>query len=542
MRYKIFNSSHVNYLIDTMVIRESSLERGLPKKTASICPECKKIISADIVEEDGKVVMRKECEEHGHFESVYWSDVDMYKKAEKWAVDGVGVDNPSFEGNTSCPDSCGLCDIHKSHTCLANIDLTNRCNLNCPICFANANQQGYVYQPSFEQIVSMLKTLRDEKPVPTTAVQFSGGEPTVHPDFFKIIKKASDMGFSQIQVATNGIKFAKDEDYAKKCVEAGLHTVYLQFDGLKKENYVQTRGKDLLDVKKKVIENCRKTEPRPLATVLVPTIVNTINDDQVGEILEFAIKNRDVVRGINYQPVAFTGRISKEEREKQRYTLPDLAIDLQEQTGHLSKEDFYPVPFVTPITKLVSVIKDEPHIAFTSHPHCGLASYLVIGDDGEVRPITDFLDVEGLMAEMNEKAEEWDSFMKKTAIKVGSKLKSEEGKRKSMVKNFKKHFGDYLKDEELPGGFTIPQIMEDVISKGDKKAVGKFAWRTMFVGGMHFQDDYNYDLERLKRCVIHYATPDGRIIPFCAYNGGPTYREEVEKKFSVPLEEWRNER
>ncbi len=197
-----------------MVIRETSLERGLPKKTASICPECKKVISADIVEEEGKIVMKKECEEHGHFESVYWSDVDMYREAEKWAVDGVGVDNPAIEGSTRCPDSCGLCDLHKSHTCLANIDLTNRCNLNCPICFANANQQGYVYQPSFDQIVDMLETLRDEKPVPTTAIQFSGGEPTVHPDFFKVIKKASEMGFSQIQVATNGIKFAKDEDFA----------------------------------------------------------------------------------------------------------------------------------------------------------------------------------------------------------------------------------------------------------------------------------------------------------------------------------------
>ncbi|MFP4001570.1 MAG: tetraether lipid synthase Tes [Thermoplasmata archaeon] len=523
-----------------MVIQKSSLERGLPKKTASICPECKEVIPADIVEENGKVVMKKECEEHGHFESIYWSDVEMYKEAEKWAVDGVGVDNPAIEGDTRCPDSCGLCDMHKSQTCLANIDLTNRCNLNCPICFANANQQGYVYQPSFDQIVDMLETLRNEKPVPTTAVQFSGGEPTVHPDFFKVIKKASEMGFSQIQVATNGIKLAKDEDYTQKCVDAGLHTVYLQFDGLKRENYIQARGKDLLDTKKKVIENCRKTKPRPLATVLVPTIVKTINDDQVGDILDFAIKNRDVIRGVNYQPVAFTGRISKEERREQRYTLPDMAIDLQEQTGYLSKEDFYPVPFVTPISKLVSVIKDEPHIAFTSHPHCGLASYLVIGDDGEVRPITDFLDVEGLMEAMNEKADEWDTFMRKAAVKVGSKLKSEKGKQKTMIKNFKKHFGDYLKEEELPGGVTIPQIMEDIISEGDKKAVGKFSWRTMFVGGMHFQDDYNYDLERLKRCVIHYETPDGRIIPFCAYNGGPRYREEVEKKFSIPLKEWRN--
>ncbi len=521
-----------------MVIKESELETGLPKKTESICPECKEVIPAKIIEKDGKAVMKKKCEDHGRFESVVWSDVDLYLKAERFAYDGTGVDNPKIEDASSCPDNCGLCNLHKSHTCLANVDLTNRCNMNCPICFANANERGYVFEPSYDQVVDMLQTLRDEKPVPTTAVQFSGGEPTVYPDFFKVLEKASEMGFSQIQIATNGIKLANDKDFAKKCEEAGLHTVYLQFDGLDEENYKQARGREMLDVKKKAIENCRKTKPNPLSTVLVPTIVNTVNDDEVGNILDFAIKNRDVVRGINYQPVAFTGRIEKEERQKQRYTLSDLAIDLEEQTGYLDRSDFYPVPFVTPISQLVSVIKDDPQVAFTSHPHCGLASYLVISDDGEVSPITDFVDVEGLMEEMKKRADEWDTFLKKTAIKLGKKVKTEKGRKKSMVKNFKKYFGDYLKEEELPGGLTIGEIMRDILSEGDKDAVGKFAWRTMFVGGMHFQDDYNYDIERVKRCVIHYATPDGRIIPFCAYNGGPTYREEVEKKFSVPLEEW----
>lgn len=522
-----------------MVIQESTLNKGLPKKTLSLCPECKKKITAKIIERDGEAVMIKKCPEHGKFESKIWSDVDMYLKAEKWAYDGTGVDNPKVTEAKSCPENCGLCNLHLSHTCLANIDLTNRCNLNCPICFANANAAGYVYQPDYEEIVEMLKTLRAEKPVPTPAVQFSGGEPTVHPRFFDTLKVARDLGFSQIQVATNGIKLASGVDYAQKCLDSGLHTVYLQFDGLKEENYIQARGKPLLDVKKKAIENCRQTDPKPLATVLVPTIIKTINDDQVGEILKFAIENRDVVRGVNYQPVAFTGRIEKEKREKQRYTLSDLAIDLEEQTGFMSRDDFYPVPFVTPISELISVIKNEPQVAFTSHPHCGLATYLVVGDEGEIMPITDFVDVEGLMGEMVEKAEEWNTFLRKAALTVGSKLKTEEGKQKSLIKNFNKYFGDYLKEKKLPGGLSIGEIMRDIISEGEKKQVSEFAWRTVFVGSMHFQDDYNYDIERVKRCVIHYATPDGRIIPFCAYNGGPTYREEVEEKFSVPLEEWR---
>jgi len=522
-----------------MVIQESELEKGLPKKTGSLCPECKKIIPATIVEEDGKAVMKKECPEHGKFKSVVWSDVDMYLKAEKWAFDGTGIDNPKITDATSCPDNCGLCNLHKSHTCLANVDLTNRCNMNCPICFANANDAGYVFEPSFEEIVGMLQTLRDEKPVPTKAVQFAGGEPTVHPRFFDVVKKASDMGFAQIQVATNGVKLANQDDYAQKCVDAGLHTVYLQFDGLDDEIYKEARGRPMLDLKKRAIERCRNTSPKPLATVLVPTLLKGVNADQVGDIVEFAIENSDVVRGVNFQPVAFTGRIEQEKREKQRYTLPDMAKGLAEQTDYFTKDDFYPVPFVTPISQLISVVKNEPQVAFTSHPHCGLASYIVIGDNGEVEPITKFADVEGLMKAMLEKADEWDNALHKAIFKIGGKLKSDEGKKKSLVKNFQKLFGEYLKDEELPGGLTLGEIMTGVVSEGDKESVGEFAWRTMFIGGMHFQDLYNYDIERVKRCVIHYATPDDRIIPFCAYNGGPTYREEVEKKFSIPLDEWR---
>ncbi len=523
-----------------MVIQDSQLKKGLPKKTESLCPECKSVIQAKLLVDDGKVIMKKRCPEHGVFESVYWSDVNMFYNAEKWAFDGTGVDNPAIPNAKSCPDDCGLCDLHLSHTCLANLDLTNRCNLTCPICFANANASGYVYEPSFEQVVKMLKVLREEKPVPTTAVQFSGGEPTVYPHFFDVLKRASEMGFAQIQIASNGIKLAKDPSFAQKCVDAGLHTVYLQFDGLKEENYIQARGKPLLEVKKQAIKNCLNTKPRPLATVLVPTIVKTINDDQVGDILQFAINNRKVILGVNYQPVSFTGRISQEEREKQRYTLPDLAKGLEEQTGFVSRDDFYPVPFVSPVSQLVSILKSEPKVAFTSHPHCGLATYLIIDDDGRVSPITDYVDVEGLMEKMLEKSGEWDNLLFRTALKVGDKLKSEEGKRKSILKNFMKNFGEFLGKDELPGGMTLDEIFEQLLTKGDKDSIREFSWRTMFIGGMHFQDDYNYDIERLKRCTIHYAVPDGRIIPFCAYNGGPTYRKEIEKKYSIPLDEWRN--
>ncbi|MEW6069582.1 MAG: tetraether lipid synthase Tes [Candidatus Thermoplasmatota archaeon] len=518
-----------------MIIRESTLKKGLPKETLSICPECKELIKARIYEENGKVVIDKTCAKHGYFKDVYWNDVEFYLKAEKFAYDGFCVSNPKIKANKDCPYECGLCDLHLSHTVLANIDLTNRCNLACPICFANAATAGYVYEPSYEQVVEMLKTLRANKPVPCPSVQFSGGEPTLHPRFFDIIKAAKELGFAQVQIATNGLKLV-DLEFCQRMRDCGLSTVYLQFDGLREDIYEQARGKKLLDVKLKAIENCSKVKPRPLSTVLVPTIVNGINDNEVGEILNFAIKHCAVIRGVNYQPVSFAGRIDQKERENQRFTLPDLVDRLVEQTDFLKKEDFYPVPVVAPISELISVLAGVPKVAFTPHPHCGLATFLYI-ENGRAIPITRFVNVEGLFAKMLTLSNK----LAKIAplVRFLGRLKSEEGKEKSMGKNFRKYFGEFIHEDKIPKTLNLVDFLTNLFSEQSKESLGRFTWKTLMVGGMHFQDDYNYDIERVKRCVIHYATPDGRIIPFCAYNGGPTYREEIEKRFSVPLEEWR---
>ena len=454
-----------------MIVKESALPKGLPKKTGSLCPECKRIVEATIYESDGKVLMEKTCPEHGRFTDVYWSDVDLYLKAEKFAYDGVGVTNPLITNAKVCPNECGLCDLHLSHTSLANVDLTNRCNLRCPICFANANAAGYVYEPSFEEIVRMLENLRSERPVPCPAVQFSGGEPTIYPRFLDIIRKAKELGFAQIQIATNGVRIAQDEGFARELGLAGLNTIYLQF----------------------------------------------------------AVENSDVIRGVNFQPVAFTGRIDREEIEKQRYTLTDLAHDVEKQTSFATKEDWFPVPSVVPISTLVSALVDQPKVTFTSHPHCGLATYLFVQDKDHVVPLTRFVDVEPLFAELYKLSER----AERSRVKFPSKVKALGILRK------------YIHKDKAPEGLDLMKflrMMETVFGDATKEGLAEFSWRMMFVGGMHFQDAYNYDIERVKRCVIHYAVPDGRIIPFCAYNGGPTYRDEVERKFSVPIEEWRKAR
>lgn len=510
----------------SMVIKETTLETVLPKTTQSLCPDCKKIITADIYEEDGKVMISKTCDEHGYFKDVYWSDVELYKKAESWAFDGVGVENPAIPVEKGCPWDCGLCDIHLSHTSLANLDLTNRCNLRCPICFANANDAGYVFEPTFEEVTKMLETLRAERPVACTALQFAGGEPTIYPRFFDAVAKASELGFAQIQIATNGIKMANEPGFTQKMLDAGLHTVYLQFDGLKEENYIEARGRPLLETKLKAVQSCRETSPSKLSVVLVPTMVNGLNDDQLGDILKFAIENRDVVRSVNYQPVSFAGRIDTEEREKGRFTLPDMVDRLEKQTDFISREDWYPVPVVTPISEFLSVMFGEPQLAFTSHPHCGLATYLYIDEDGTPTPIPRFLDVDGLFRDLLELARQSEGKKFKAPMKIKA------------FNLIRKHF----KKDKAPKGLSATKFLrklEGVFSSTAKEATAEISWGLIMVGGMHFQDLYNYDIERVKRCVIHYAVPDGRIIPFCAYNTGPEYRAEVEKKFSISFDEYR---
>jgi uncharacterized radical SAM superfamily Fe-S cluster-containing enzyme len=412
---------------------------------------------------------------------------------------------------------------------LANIDLTNRCNMNCPICFANANQQGYVYEPDFETLSKMMDALRSEIPIRCTAVQFSGGEPTIHPDFIKIIKTANEKKFAQVQVATNGIEFAKRYDFLKEASQAGLNTIYLSFDGVSDDIYIQARDRKMFQVKLDVIENCKKLKKevgKCPSIVLVPTIVKGMNDHQIKDMVEFAFNNADVIRGINFQPVAFTGRITKEELSTGRFTLPDLVEAFQQQTGYTTKDDWYPVPVVAPISNFASIILGENKVTFTTHPHCGIATYVFMDESGKVTPFPRFIDVKTFVNGIKEISSRADRsvFKKWQALKLLKLLD------KAII------------EENIPGGMTKKQfkkMMSSVMSKKSKTALASFSWKMMYFGGMHFQDLHNYDIERVRRCGVHYITPDFQVIPFCAYNGGPEYRKEVEAKFSIPLTEWR---
>jgi len=307
-------------------------------------------------------------------------------RAEKYRWVGDGVENPRTEKKLGCPYDCGICPEHKSHTSLAIIDITNRCNLKCPVCFANASAAGYVYEPTAEQITGMLENLRANKPVPATALQFSGGEPTIRNELLDFVRKAKELGFRHVEVNTNGLRISQSVEYTKQLKEAGVSTVYLQFDGLTSDVYKFIRGIDLLDIKMKALQNLREAGIK--SVVLVVTLVKGVNDNQLGDIINFAAKNFDVVRCINVQPVSLCGRLPQQEREKMRITIPDFMRLTEEQTkGAIKVSDFFPVPTVVPISKAVGAMQDKRYVEFTAHPHCGMATYLFV-EDGKITPIT----------------------------------------------------------------------------------------------------------------------------------------------------------
>jgi len=469
------------------------------------------VIDATLYEDDGQVLMRKACRDHGVFEEVYWSSFEEYTRAQKYAVVGAGIDNPMTTTVHGHPYDCGLCPHHKSHTSLAIIDVTNRCNLRCPICFANAAVSGYVYEPTVDQVRRMLQTLRGIQPVPATALQFSGGEPTVREDLPDLVRMAKDLGFDHVEVNSNGLKLAESVDYCRELLDAGVSTFYLQFDGVTPEPYLATRGRDLLDTKKKVIENCREAGLDSI--VLVPTVVRGVNDDQLGAIIAFAADNFDVVRGVNFQPVSITGRIDHEKRKQMRITIPECIQLIEEQTaGQVQTSDFYPVPTVVPISQAIGALKGKDYIAFTVHEHCGMATFLFI-KDGKLVPITRDIDV--------------DAFLK--ALKNVRDLALKGAKRRAQLQLATAALR-YVK----LGLFK--QLIGSVFTDASYTSLGNFIDRVLMVGMMHFQDPYNLDLERLERCGIHYAVPDGRVIPFCAMN--TLYRSKIEKDLGVPLKDW----
>lgn len=491
--------------------------RRLPRTVETLCPECGAIMLGRYFVQNGAVYIEKSCPEHGYVRDCINSDALLYSKAAWWSYDEQpGQKFPQVAGGKSCPSDCGLCNQHLSGSVLAQIDLTNRCNMRCPVCFANAGVTGFVCEPDYDQIVRQLQALRNLRPIPCTAIQFTGGEPTIHPDFLRIVATARDMGFSHIQIATNGITMS-DLDFARRCHEAGLHTLYLQFDGVGEEPYRHTRNyKGIWARKVATIENCRKLG---MKVCLVPTLLKGINDDQVGEIFRFAVANIDTVSAISYQPVSFTGRISEAERAQRRYTLGDLAHDIAKASGASPLRDMFPLSIVMPLSQILEAMTGTPKIRPSCHTDCAFGSYFLVSAEGKAYPFPQVINVEGMFTEMNQ-----------LAAKIARRGQANWLDRLALVRLFKRHFNA----KAAPPDLTVTRFIRSLQGLVDKRLGRgqgeKHTYKTLLCAGMHFQDRYNFDVERAKRCVILYSTPAG-VFPFCTYNCGPEYRPVVEKDF-----------
>jgi len=490
------------------------IARSLPRTIRSLCPECLLPIPATEFVEEGRVVMQKACPAHGAFRDIVFSDAEMFLRMEEWHFgDGHGFANPAGGGEGACPERCGICGWHTSHTSLANVDLTSRCNLACPICFADANRRPY--ELSFEQAVETLRGFRAQRPAPAFAVQFTGGEPTVHPRFLDIVASAKALGFSHIQAASNGVRFA-DQDFARRARDAGLQYIYLQMDGTSDAVFERIRGKALLDTKLAVLESARQAG---LRVIFVPTMVRGVNDHQVGDLLRLAFEHLDILSGISFQPMTFAGRVPEGDRLAQRFTLSDLSREFSAQTGLTHpRDDWFPLSSAVPLIRYAGALSGASLVNHTCHPHCGIMALLFVDQNRRAVPITRFVDLHGLLKEIDGLAGRTEQVRFKTLSKVRA-LQA---------------LHRFFRSDRAPEGLTFFRFLQTLDGFAEKK----FSWddryrgytyKTFYVAGMHFMDAYNYDLERVCRCGVHYAAPDGRMYPFCTYNSGPTYRNRVER-------------
>jgi uncharacterized radical SAM superfamily Fe-S cluster-containing enzyme len=536
---------------------------GWPRETDSLCPKCVrqarqaivdgkqdyKILlnekvgefKATILEKDGKIMMVKDCPIHGHFEDVMAIDPAFFKHLEE-----------SFPGsdirahNDEKLHNHGSSTIKYGRGSVLTIDLTNRCNMMCDPCFMDANQVGFVHELTWDEIKTMLDNAITIKPKRQMSVQFSGGEPTMSPYFLDAVRYAKKVGYNSVQAATNGIEFAKSKEFAKAAFDAGLRYAYLQFDGIGNAANSHRLVGNLFDVKLRAIENLWSAG---VDIVPVVTIVNGINNEQVGRIIQFALDNPRKINFLSFQPVSFTGRdeeITDERRAAQRYTLSHLAHDVKSQTGiGEPTRDWFPISFMGTFTDWADLVHGPSaewgNLTCGCHPNCGVGMAVMIDKETkEAVPVTAFLNADQLAKDLRRVndaargtklsvlgmalslARNYDPFKSPTHFKLTD-----------LMKKFDKTFGATKKANTGAYGKVG---RERTVEDQDKRRADR--WNFLFIAGMWFQDLFNYDFRRTERCIIPYATQEGEI-SFCAYNTGIGWRNIIEKMhMTATLTKW----
>jgi len=404
--------------------------------TTSLCPTCLERVPGTYETGGDAVYLKRSCPQHGTSSRKIWESLDHWE----WAADF----GPANQG-TASEDLT----VDGDHACLAVVEITQDCNLSCSYCFASSGPGGK--QLPFDEVVDLLDTVRTEGG--NRPIQFSGGEPTVHDELPELVEQARDMGFEHVEVNTNGINLARQDGYAERLVDAGVTAVYLQFDGVTSETYEAIREVDLLDVKREALDACRRAD---LPVILVPTVVPEVNDDEMGDVVRFALDNLDVVQSVNFQPVAHFGRYEKHDG---RFSLDEAARKLAAQIEAIEPRDFLPVPCCS--------------------SYCQMSTAVMPNGEGGVFPLTGLLDLDnwetlsGLVDEAD-----WMELL------AGTPVGHETVEIASGCCGF-----------DVPGdGNVLPVTLTG------------------------FMDADAADVNRLDNCCISVPTPQGDLVPFCAYN------------------------
>jgi len=439
--------------------------------TRSLCPVCRRVIDAQIHLRDGKVIMRKRCKDHGWFEALISPDAEAYVDSVRFNKPGTIPLEFTTEVKDGCPHDCGLCPEHKQHACLGLIEVNTGCNLACSTCFADA---GPGHNLTMEEVEMMLETFVRTEGDPEV-LQYSGGEPTLHPLLPDFVRLAQAKGIRHVMINTNGLRFARDPEWAATIGEL-KPMIYLQFDGLTDETYVTLRGEPLLAEKLKALDRLAELD---LDTVLVAAIERGVNEHEIGPLVEFGLKH-PAVRGVNFQPVTHTGR-HPDFDPLDRVTIPEVVGRIAEQTsGQFAKSDFVPVP--------------------CCNPGCQSVTYAYV-EDGKVTPLPRLLNVDDYLDYITNRT--WPEFS--ADIKVAL-----EGLWSSSA---------------APGGDTLADQFECVacdlglIASGHELAKHVFA-----ISIKDFMDTYTFDVKKVMKCCVEIITPEGKMVPFCAYNN-VGYRE-----------------
>lgn len=469
--------------------------------TRSLCPECRQVIDAQILFRDNRVIMRKRCPEHGWVEALIFSDAELYARIAPYNKPGTLPLEFTTEVKDGCPHDCGLCTEHKQHTCLGIIEVNSACNLDCPLCFSDSGthlaQSGF--ELTYEQVEFMLDTFIATEGDPEV-LQFSGGEPTLHPRILDFIKLAKQKGIRHVMLNTNGIRIAHDDRFLKMLAELEP-TIYLQFDGFEAGTNEAIRGKpDLIKDKLRALDRLAEAD---ILVVLVAAIERGINEHEIGDIIQYGISH-PAVFGVTFQPVFRTGRYILED-PMTRMTIPDVVKSLDEQTNGLFKlSDFVPVPCCMPA--------------------CNFVTYAILVGE-EVIPLPRVVDVNQYLNYIKDRTipgvnedilRALERLWSSSAV-IGSERTTDDIRLTLMEKDIHNDGKGYSIEgcnacrAHLPLGKYRPR---DISS------------HVFMVNIRDFMDPWTFTMKNMMKCCVQFLIPDGRMIPICSYNS-VGYREEV---------------